>query len=389
VLHVIPSVSIADGGPSKAIALMERALSEAGIRVTTLTTDHNLDSKGMGCKQLAVVANGACRIYARKWTNWYKVAPGVVPYLMSHIRSFDVVHIHALFSFSSTVAAAIARGFGIPYVIRPLGALGAYGTSQRRRRLKRLSIALVEGPILRAAAAVHFTSRAEMEEAKDLGLVFHGVVIPLGIEPEPQTSLMNMREAYPALTDRRAILFLSRLDPKKNVEALIDAFASSDELKSVSALLVAGTGDCSYVDGLKQRANAAGVGDLVLWLGHVDGARKAAAFAAADIFVLPSSSENFGIAAVEAMLAGLPCVLSSGVAIAADAAGAGGAVVVEPVPQALAMAIGATLRNEGARKTMGGRAREFALSAYSTSAMARRLIDLYEGVASLRRRRGA
>ncbi len=389
VLHVIPSVAMADGGPGRAIASMERALSEAGVRVTTLTSDDNPVCAGVAWTPLAAAANGASRVYARKWTDWYKVAPGLVPYLVREIRSHDVVHIHALFSFSSTIAAWIARGLRVPYVIRPLGALSAWGTSQRRRGLKRLSIAVIEGPNLRAASAVHFTSRMEMVEAEGLGLTFRGVVIPLGVEQEPQTLSLNLREASPILRGRRTILFLSRLDPKKNVEALIDALACSDELKAGSSLLVAGDGDSAYVDRLKARTRAAGIGDLVLWLGHVEGARKAAAFAAADLFVLPSFSENFGIAAVEAMLAGLPCVLSPGVAIAREAAEAGGAVVAEPGAQALAKAISDALRDEGARKAMGERAREFALSAYSTPAMARRLIDLYQSVASLKAPRAA
>jgi glycosyltransferase involved in cell wall biosynthesis len=360
---------------------MERALSEAGIVVTTLTTDHDPAGDGGERKLWPAVANGAFRVYAHKWMHWYKVAPGLVPYLSKTVRSYDVVHIHALFSFSSTVAAWIARWMGVPYVIRPLGTLSNYGIGQRRRHLKRLSIALIERSILRSAAAVHFTSRAEMEEAKGLGLSFRGVVISLGIEDEPHSAAERLVEAHQGVAGRKAILFLSRLDPKKNVEALIDAFASSDDLKASSVLVIAGTGDRSYVDGLQARATAAGIRDRVLWLGHVEGAQKAAAFAAADLFVLPSFSENFGIAAVEAMLAGVPCVLSRGVAIASDAVAGGAAVVAEPEATALANAMCDTLRNETARKAMGERARAFALINYSSCAMAHRLIELYDAIA--------
>src|SRR5215510_12575228 len=100
ILHVIPSVSTRDGGPSRAIGIMERALSSAGVGVTTLTTDHGVEH-GSGCGQ-PVTINGARRIYARKWLHPYKVAPGLVRHLLRLVEAHDVVHIHGLFTFSST-----------------------------------------------------------------------------------------------------------------------------------------------------------------------------------------------------------------------------------------------------------------------------------------------
>ena len=143
-----------DGGPTRAIGMIERALSDAGVQVTTLTTDYDLELHGGE----SALENGARRIYAHKWLDPYKVAPGLVPRLMHAMELHDVVHIHALFSFASTVAAWVARRRRVPYIVRPLGTLGSYGLHARRRWLKRLSLALVEGSILRSAAAVHFTS---------------------------------------------------------------------------------------------------------------------------------------------------------------------------------------------------------------------------------------
>jgi glycosyltransferase involved in cell wall biosynthesis len=224
----------------------------------------------------------------------------------------------------------MASWAGVPYIVRPLGSLSSYGLRMRRRRLKALSLDLVESRILRNAAAVHFTSKSECEEAQSLGLSFRGIVIPLGVEQEPTGSPVRLRAAYPVLTGRRVVLFLSRLDPKKNIEALIDAMVLSNTLKQSTVLVIAGNGAPAYVDSLKARAAAAGVADHIVWLGHVEGAQKSAALAIADVFVLPSFSENFGIAAVEAMLAGLPCVLGQGVAIATEIARAGAGLAVTP-----------------------------------------------------------
>ena len=104
VLHVIPSVSLRDGGPTRAIGIIERALSAAGVEVTTLTTDHGLD---LHCGSCALGAeSGAHRIYAHKWLDPYKVAPGLVPRLMQAVKRHDVIHIHALFSFARRMVCA-------------------------------------------------------------------------------------------------------------------------------------------------------------------------------------------------------------------------------------------------------------------------------------------
>src|SRR5688572_18604255 len=147
VLHVIPSVAKVHGGPSLAIVLMEEALCAGCVKVTTVTTDDDGPGRRLRASARPAVAHGANRIYLRKWCEFYKVAPGIVPWLFGHVRSFDVVHIHALFSFTSVAAALLASWRGIPYVIRPLGTLNHYGITRRRALLKRLSLMAIEAPL--------------------------------------------------------------------------------------------------------------------------------------------------------------------------------------------------------------------------------------------------
>jgi glycosyltransferase involved in cell wall biosynthesis len=127
-------------------------------------------------------------------------------------------------------------------------------------------------------------------------------------------------------------------------------------------------------------ARSLGIAQQVVWLGHVEGLRKAAVFAAADAFVLPSFSENFGIAAVEALLAGLPCVLGQGVAIAKDVEAAGGGLVTPPEPVAIARALERLISDDALRRDMGANGRAFAERQYSTRVMAEQLIALYEDI---------
>ena len=357
---------------------VEVALAESGVKVTTLTTDDDGPGRRYKGDGQPKPAPGVNRVYCPKRSEFYKFAPYLAFWLWRNVSKFDVVHIHALFSFSSTVAGFIAAMRGVPYVVRPLGTLNSYGVMQRRRWLKRLSIALIERHILKRAAAVHFTSESEQQEAQALGLTMRPVVIPLGISPVAPGKADVLRQAYPSVAGRAVILFLSRLDPKKNLEGLLRAHASFPQPRP--ALIIAGDGEREYVRSLKSLAVSLGLENDLIWLGHVTGEMKAAAFAAADIFALPSFSENFGIAVAEAMLAGLPVVVGRGVAIAGEIETAGGGIAVDPDPQSIRSGLSRLLADPALRRRMGERARAHAQDAYSTTAMAKRLIELYAHV---------
>lgn len=377
ILNVIPSVSLVHGGPSRAILEIERAMRDAGHQMTTLATDDDGPGRRYSAAARPMAVAGVERVYVRKMGEFYKIAPGILPWLWRNVRRFDVVHIHAVFSFTSTAAALIAWLRAVPYVVRPLGTLAAYGLSNRRRLAKRVSLALVEGPLLRRAAAVHFTSRAELDEASTLAIPMNGVVIPLGVVPsDGLQAAAGPRRAGAG----RSILFLSRIDPKKNLEGLLEAFGRLAPSHGDVKLLIAGDGDAGYLDALRRRARELGIADRIEWLGHVAGAQKAEAFRSADIFVLPSFSENFGIAAAEAMAAGLPSVLSSGIAISSEAERAGAAIAVAPDSAAVADAIGRLLDDAPARRAMSEAAIAHVRLNYSCERMADQLTSLYSRI---------
>ncbi|MBK7137367.1 MAG: glycosyltransferase [Rhodocyclales bacterium] len=381
VLHVIPSLSLAHGGPSRAIGLIERALRAQGVEVETATTDDDgTDKRKVRPGGTPIEEDGAVFRYFPKRSEFYKVAPAFSRWIGRHVRDYDVVHIHALFSFTSVVAARAARRAGVPYVLRPLGTLSRYGVTRRRPWLKRLSLKLVEGPLLRHAAAVHFTAEAERAEAEELGIPMRSVVIPLAVAAGPVAEPGLFVARFPQLQGKRILLFLSRLDPKKNVEGLLRAFRLIEDSLPGTRLVIAGDGEAGYVAGLKRLANELGLADRVVWTGFIDGELKVSAYATAQVFVLPSFSENFGIAAAEALMAGLPCVLGEGVAIAEEVAAAGAGLAVPPAPEAIAAALRMVLADDADRTEMGRRAAALARERYSVDAMGLRLVALYEGV---------
>jgi glycosyltransferase involved in cell wall biosynthesis len=294
-----------------------------------------------------------------------------------------------MFSFSSIAAGVVARVRGVPYIIRPLGTLASYGFRKRRPLLKRLSLIFLEKPLLRNAESVHCTSVAELEEMKALGLTFNGVVIPLGVEQPTSANGQNHEKRYVRDGSTLTVLYLSRLDRKKNIEGLLEAFSDIAKKRPNVRLRIAGSGPAEYVSHLQGRAEALALNGRIEWLGHVDGEAKTKVFADADVFVLPSFSENFGIAVVEAMLAGIPCILAKGVGIAPEVKDANAGRVVAPEVASIATALRELLDDPDIRKLTGERARQFALQHYSTEAMARALISLYAShVVSRKQRSG-
>lgn len=378
VLHVIPSLWRGDGGPTHALLTMERALSAQGVAVETATTDDAGPGKrnGKPCGQPLLV-EGATHWYFRKRADLYKPAPSLLPWLSREIARFDIVHIHALFSFTTTVAARAARLASVPYIVRPMGSLDRWGLQQRRPLFKQLSLALIEGPLLERAAAVHFTSESESQHAAALGLRLKAAIVPLAVDtdlPGPRTE-----------SDKFRLLFLSRLDPKKNVEGLLAALALMRDEPVRWEAFIAGDGDPVYVDSLKAAVRYLQLDGQVQWLGRVESEAKALAFANADVFVLPSHSENFGIAAAEALAAGLPCVLGEGVAIADEVAAAGAGFAVSPTPEAIAAGL-RRIMDTGTREKMSLAARRLAQERYSMQALGANLAQLY--AALLERKHG-
>jgi glycosyltransferase involved in cell wall biosynthesis len=365
-----------------ALPAMAKSLAERGIQIDVATTDDD----GTG-RRLSDIAHGVPQerdgfrvFYFPKQTEFYKVSLPMFLWLMRHAGDYDLVHVHTVFSFSTLAAGWSASLRGVPFIVRPLGVLNSWGMNQRRRQIKAWSFRLLDRPVLNLASAMHYTSNQERDDAARLCLKASPAVVPLGIDLLPFDRLPDATlflEQHPLIAGRPIVLFLSRLDRKKNVELLLEAFA---RVATSACLVIAGSGEEEYVHGLEQRAHQPDLAGRVVRAGYLSGQTKLAALAAATIFVLPSESENFGIALLEAMASGLPCISTSGVALAAESASA---VLLTPTdPQALAAAITRLLADPVERKRLGNTARQCAQEQYSLAAMSRNLTKLYQTVLS-------
>jgi len=374
VLHVIPAVGPSYGGPSRAIVGMTESLAARGVVVEVATTDRDGPARlpvrlGEGVRRGNVLYHFFRTMPSGEW----KLSLSLAHWLRSNAASYDLVHVHGMFSFSTIPACRTARGCGIPYVLRPLGTLTPASLGFRSWK-KRPYFALVERTHLEGAAAIHVTSPQEEEAVRALGFGDRTRLVPLGVETP---AIHREAERDAAATIR--FLFLGRLHPIKQLPLLLEAFALAARSGSANVeLVIVGGGHPAYRRELEEVASTFGVSRRVHFTGEVSQSATHELFGAADVFVLPSRTENFGLAAAEALGAGLPVIVTEQVGLAHDITSAQAGRVVQPTASALASAIRELAEDASLRARMSVNARRLADERYSWSRSADALIEVYD-----------
>jgi glycosyltransferase involved in cell wall biosynthesis len=387
VLHIIPSVALVRGGPSQAVLEMVKALNEQGIEAEIATTNDNgadLLNVPLGqCSQYEQVpiwffprfspTNHTVREFAfsSEFTIW----------LWQNIDRYDLIHIHSVFSYCSTVAMAIARYHQIPYIVRTLGQLCKWSLQQSSYR-KQVYLKLIERSNLNHAQAIHFTSAQEQTEASELNLNVPSFVLPHGFEI-PQTipdAHQRLRQYLHLPSDEPIVLFLARLHPKKGLDYLIAALAKRSHHRF--SFVLAGDGSLEYEAELRSLIAAHNLQDRTHFTGFVNGDLKHLLLQGSDLFALTSYSENFGVSVLEALAAGLPALVTPGVALADLVREQQLGYVADLDVQQIAGAIEQALANPARSQQMGIRARQFTLDNYTWSKVATDMVEVYQSLVS-------
>jgi glycosyltransferase involved in cell wall biosynthesis len=311
---------------------------------------------------------------------------------LSHdIRKYDLVHIHSIFLFHTLMGSTISHKYVMPYILRPHGSLMPDSLKMGRTRLKRLYLDLIEKRNIARASGIHFTSDVEEEKTLSMGFnIPRSFVVPNAIDPSDfnmRESLGSFREKFPSLKNKSLILFLGRVAPEKGLDTLVSAFARTIRKNSNAHLVIVGPDDHKHSIEVKGWTQREGIESSVTFVGPLYGENKIAALRDCQIFVLPSyGTENFGIAAVEAMYCGLPVVLTENVGIHRAVSRQEAGFVVKKDPEALSQALIELLRDESLRRKMGINGRKLVEDSYTGERVAQQMKGIYEQILSEHRR---
>lgn len=314
ILHVVPTYfpAVRYGGPIVAVHGLCKALVARGHEVQVFTT--NVDGEGTLDVPVATevdVDGVRVRYFASPQRRLYW-SPQMRRALRAEVKTFDLVHIHAVYLWPGVAAAHAARTATVPYVISPRGMLVPDLIARKSRLAKTLWLRVVERRGFAGASGIHFTSPLEWEDAKRVGLPLPSpFVIPNGVA-------IPARPDVPR--DGRTLLFLGRVTWKKGLERVI-----AEVPRLGARLLVAGNDEENLTPRLRELAGR--IGADVEFLGPVYGSEKDVLLARATLFVLLSSSENFGNAVLEALAMETPAVLSREVGLADEVVRAGAGVI--------------------------------------------------------------
>ncbi len=252
----------------------------------------------------------------------------LIRWLEENARQFDLVVVNEIWSVMIQRAMRTLRRLQVPFIVQPRGSLDP-SDLQKKWLLKEILGRLIVGPNLAGAACVLAASKPEGERLNTFGARVPIEVLPHPIAPKVHGDRQAFRDRLGFAPDDFVLLFLSRLDPKKRVELLLAAFEQVAAQLPQARLVVAGGGQPGYVEGIKRRMAQSPFAARMHFAGFIGGAEKQDALAGADLFVLPSNFENFGVAVVEALQAELPVVVSKGVQIWQEVAAAGAGAVFE------------------------------------------------------------
>jgi poly(glycerol-phosphate) alpha-glucosyltransferase len=308
-------------------------------------------------------------------------APALARQLRERVQKDSVIHVHGLWMYPGRLARSLSEATGAARIISPHGMLEPWALRNSRWK-KRLAAWAFENQNLRTATCLHALCQSEAEQIRHYGLNNPIAVIPNGIAPAEFSSLPDRSQLeahFPGLRGRHWVLFLSRIHPKKGLPHLLQAWARIRKSGDWT-LIIAGPDQLGHEAEMKGLATELGLDRDICFTGALQGQEKLAALGGAKLFVLPSFSEGFSMAVLEAAACGLPVLLTPQCHFP-DLAGNGGGIEVTPdvagceagLKQLLAL-------SPSELAAMGARGKQLVQKSYTWATVADRMLDVHRWI---------
>lgn len=292
IAHIVPHIDDEATGPAYVVPRLCQSITASGASVELICLAANGEIPGVTVS------------VHRQWPvlRRFAVSSSLARTISRRSADADIIHNHSLWSMANVAAGLLVRERGAKLVTSPHGTLSSWALNHRRY-LKR-GLWPLQRKALTNATLIHATSEIERDEIRALGLEAPIVLLPNGID-------LPKLEVSPRNSDRRSLLFLSRIHPKKGIDRLLYAWRQLESCHPDWELSIVGRGEAAHVAEVTDLMTSLNLG-RVRFPGPLYGAAKARAYSDAELFVLPTHSENFGMVVAEALAHGCPAVVTRG-----------------------------------------------------------------------------
>lgn len=385
-----PAISI--GGPIFSMLAFTRLALDCGHSVEVLSTPLGLNEDQKKNIKFGLWSKGhdGIHIMYHPYHGYSNLtfSPQSKTWLTENVKYYDLVVLHGVWNFPILAAAHACMNHAIPYIIFPHGTLYKETMEMRSGWIKKLFYILFAKKALENATKIIYTTEDERIKVSDhLRISTHSHILPNIVNSSefserPPKGLFRKKAGLPL--DAKIILHYGRITQKKGLNFTVHALKRVLVQYPNAWLVIAGGDDEGYKNVIDQLIAKLGMEDHVLFTGLLSRAEGLEAMADADVFVLPSLSENFGMAVVEAMLCQLPVVISENVGIAPEVerAHAGLVVSLEESGDPLVKAILRMLDDPSGAQELASRAQQFAIDHYDGPSVKAQLSALLDSISA-------
>jgi len=371
IAHLTPGMGVHHGGPAKSVSGLAQAQYQAGHTVAIFAMEDRLGRPAVQVADLDI------RLTPSSGLTRLQYSAGLISQVLDYRP--DIIHSHGIWTYFSWASHVVARRLAIPHISAPRGMLDEWALHSGSLQ-KRIAGALYQDRILRRAACLHALVPEETVSLLAYGLCRPIAAVPNGVHERLLTLARDRTgfdRRFPDLNGKRIVLFLGRIDPKKGLLFLIEAWGSLGAARKGWHLAIAGPLEGDHVHDVRAMIGGRGLDNAVSLLGPQVGDQVHECLLAADIFALPSFSEGFSMSVLEAIACGTPvCITPACNFPAVEAVQAGS--ICSPTSESIAQSLGSLMaRTPSERAAMGERGRELVRNGYTWEPVRQRMDDVY------------